>query len=172
MDGSLQTDSSLSNYPQDNIEIVCVGKCIACKIDKKIKEETQDSDFEDIEDMEYEETHFDYDGNIVSESSNYIDEENHFDFDEMNLPDSSNVSQDNQVFITTHEEEEVSHDKTISIEDDSYKECHIGICKSCHHIGIVGTECENCKPNEWASSIVKITPGWQIISIKGIRKRV
>jgi hypothetical protein len=49
---------------------MCVGKCIECKIGKKIKEETQDLDFEDIEDMEYEETHFDYDGNIVSEFSN------------------------------------------------------------------------------------------------------
>jgi hypothetical protein len=90
-----------------------------------------------------------------------FDEENHFDYDETNLSDSFNSTQDNQVYITTHEEEEFSDDETISIEDDSYEERHRGICESCHHIGIVGTTCENCKPNEWAST-VKITPGWQI----------
>jgi hypothetical protein len=54
-----QTDSKMSNNSKDDEEIVCVGKCIEYKINKKITEENQDSDFEDIEDMEYEETHFD-----------------------------------------------------------------------------------------------------------------
>jgi hypothetical protein len=62
--------------------------------------------------------------------------------------------------MTTHEEEDESDDETVSINDKSYEERHRGICESCHHIGILGTTCENCEPNEWAS-IVKITPGWQ-----------
>jgi hypothetical protein len=78
----------------------------------------------------------------------------------MNLSDSFKSTQDNQVYIMTHEGEEYIDDDTISIEDDSYEERHRGICENCHHIGIVGTECENCKPSEWAS-IVKIPPEWQ-----------
>jgi hypothetical protein len=62
--------------------------------------------------------------------------------------------------MMTHEEAEESDHEIVSIKDNSYAERHRGICKSRHNIGIVGTTCDNCEPNEWAS-IVKITPGWQ-----------
>jgi hypothetical protein len=138
------------------------GKCIECKIYKKIQEETKDLDFEHIKVMEYEETHLDHYEHIVYESSNYIDEAKQFDYDEncdeINLSDSSIVTQDNEVFMASHNEEEVSDDVTISIEFDSYEECHRGVCESCHQIGIVETTCDNCNSNECAS-IVKITLG-------------
>jgi hypothetical protein len=71
-DGNSQADSNISISSKYDAGIMCVGKCIECKINKKITQENQDLVFEDIEDMEYEETHFEYNKNNVSESSNYI----------------------------------------------------------------------------------------------------
>jgi hypothetical protein len=65
-DEGSESDSSMSNNAKDDMEIICVGKCTECNTNKKIRKETQTFNLDDVE---YEENHFDNNNMIFSEFS-------------------------------------------------------------------------------------------------------
>jgi hypothetical protein len=129
---SVSETSELSDMDIEN-NIVCMGECMECNVERKMRKET-----------------YMFDQRTNEES---------FGYDEMNYSE-NNSENDYEVLMTTLEEEENSDDETVSIDDEDDEERHRGICENCHKIGIIGTACSKCDTAGWAQ-VMTISEGWQ-----------